>query len=323
MNKSTGVAALVLVLLATLIIGYYLVNPPTPAIHEPTPPTAGLPTAASASDPVSDLAAADAQSQKNLDQVLAKWQEHVAGMEGSADPAGQPLGSAPAADPAAPVVVAPDVRPSLSSIAASVAPAGPDAAALVDTVASAPAPDTTRTPDSGHLLAAATPTVPATDPLALTAIVATPVADATPAPAAVVPASPSTRPQSYTVKAGDTLSSIAIAVYGKASHWTLIAQANPTLDPKRLAVGQTLKLPELLVRSADAGPAATAHAPEPGSTIHVVREGETLWTIAQQHYQDGKLWRPIFKANQQLLGGSPDHVRVGMNLAIPPKPAAR
>lgn len=50
-------------------------------------------------------------------------------------------------------------------------------------------------------------------------------------------------PLRYTVKKGDTLSTIAASNYGDASQWHAIAAANNIRDPKALKVGQVLKLP--------------------------------------------------------------------------------
>lgn len=49
--------------------------------------------------------------------------------------------------------------------------------------------------------------------------------------------------KTHTVRAGETLSEIAKAVYGKASRWKEIAKANGIRDPKKLRVGQELKIP--------------------------------------------------------------------------------
>lgn len=50
---------------------------------------------------------------------------------------------------------------------------------------------------------------------------------------------------------------------------------------------------------------------------HEVREGETLWRIAQQHYGDGGLWNRIFDANRDRLD-DPGVLEVGLVLTIPP-----
>lgn len=51
------------------------------------------------------------------------------------------------------------------------------------------------------------------------------------------------RPKTYTVKAGDTLSGIAARFYGDANEWHKIAKANNIRSPRRLRIGQVLKLP--------------------------------------------------------------------------------
>jgi LysM repeat protein len=48
---------------------------------------------------------------------------------------------------------------------------------------------------------------------------------------------------SYTVKSGDTLTSIAASQLGAASRWTEIAQLNGLHDPYTITVGQKLRMP--------------------------------------------------------------------------------
>jgi YD repeat-containing protein len=54
---------------------------------------------------------------------------------------------------------------------------------------------------------------------------------------------PALSPTSYTVNSGDTLQSIALAVFGDASLWYLIADANGVRTDADLRVGQTLTVP--------------------------------------------------------------------------------
>lgn len=56
-------------------------------------------------------------------------------------------------------------------------------------------------------------------------------------------AMPGTPGGTYTVRKGDTLWSIAVRVYGNGQRWQDIASANPSVNPKRLIVGQQLALP--------------------------------------------------------------------------------
>jgi nucleoid-associated protein YgaU len=58
-----------------------------------------------------------------------------------------------------------------------------------------------------------------------------------PPPAGTPPAS------TYTIQHGDTLIAIAAHFYGDASQWSVIARANPKADPRRLRIGQEIKLP--------------------------------------------------------------------------------
>lgn len=49
--------------------------------------------------------------------------------------------------------------------------------------------------------------------------------------------------ETYSIVAGDTLSGVAHRLYGDPRRWRDILEANPNLDPRRLRVGQTIKLP--------------------------------------------------------------------------------
>lgn len=53
---------------------------------------------------------------------------------------------------------------------------------------------------------------------------------------------PKPRSKTYTVKKGDTLSRIAAKVYGNANRWPEIAKKNNIRDPRKLRVGQKLKI---------------------------------------------------------------------------------
>ncbi len=66
-----------------------------------------------------------------------------------------------------------------------------------------------------------------------------------PGPREVVPvaAEPVRFSQSYTIRKGDTLWSIAREYYGDGKRWREIAQANPHVIPEKLRVGQVIMLP--------------------------------------------------------------------------------
>ena len=112
----------------------------------------------------------------------------------------------------------------------------------------------------------------------------------------------------YEVKEGDTLSSIAIEWFGSASNWTLLVDANPTLDPDRLAIGQVLMLPPK---------DATAKAVSTSAGTHVVRSGDMLSRLAKTYYGHERHWQLIYEANKATIGDDPGDLTVGMTLIIP------
>lgn len=62
---------------------------------------------------------------------------------------------------------------------------------------------------------------------------------------------------------------------------------------------------------------AAAGAPAPG-TFYVVKEGDTLWKIAETQYGAGKgaKYQDIFEANRPMLT-DPDKIHPGQRLRIP------
>lgn len=49
---------------------------------------------------------------------------------------------------------------------------------------------------------------------------------------------------------------------------------------------------------------------------HVVRAGDTLWSIAVEYYEDGYRARSIYEANRDQIG-DPANLRAGQELVIP------
>ena len=73
----------------------------------------------------------------------------------------------------------------------------------------------------------------------------------------------------YTVKAGDTLSAIALRVYGDASLYTRLAATNGISNPNLIRAGQVLTLPDV-----SALPAAAAAAPK---SVQAAKKTNTTW----------------------------------------------
>jgi LysM repeat protein len=70
-----------------------------------------------------------------------------------------------------------------------------------------------------------------------------PEAPANEPPRPAAEASPPAPTGTYTIVAGDSLSHIAVRLYGDAREWRSIMKANPGLDPRRLRIGQVIELP--------------------------------------------------------------------------------
>lgn len=129
--------------------------------------------------------------------------------------------------------------------------------------------------------------------------------------------------RTYTIKSGDTLSSIAEQTLGSTARWNDIAEANPYLDPRKLKVGQVIRLPDPASSNAGTPAAASSNASistAAGPLEYVVREGDTLSRIARVHYSDPNLWDVIYRANKAAIGSDPAGIKAGMKLFIPPEP---
>lgn len=122
-------------------------------------------------------------------------------------------------------------------------------------------------------------------------------------------------PRRYTVRPGDTLSEIAARELGSAQLWTVIVEANPGLDPDRLRVGGTVRIPSW--RPASTPTTAVAGSTQPAARTHTVVAGDSLSSVAQTYYQSADRWHDVYMANATLLEGDPDQLQLGMVLVIP------
>lgn len=157
----------------------------------------------------------------------------------------------------------------------------------------------------------------------------------------------------YTVKAGDTLKSIAKKFYGRSSKWKKIYDANKDLIPasKKLKKGMTLQIPALnyTVKKGDdiksiakkyfgarskwnmiyqvnkdvipASKKLTAGTklvlPVPVvCTVHTVSKGDNLGKIAEKYYGQTNKWKKVFQANRNKIYKS-YRMKIGSQLHIP------
>lgn len=135
--------------------------------------------------------------------------------------------------------------------------------------------------------------------------------------------SPASGAGSHTVASGDTMTLLAERYFGDRNKWQLIAKANPLVDPAAMKVGTRLVIPS--ASATTAAPSTPVRPAAAGSTIagaaHEVQAGETLYSIARQHYGTPTLWERIYQANRAVIGDDPASLKVGMRLSVPPKPA--
>jgi LysM repeat protein len=118
----------------------------------------------------------------------------------------------------------------------------------------------------------------------------------------------------YRVKGGDTL--IGLAAIFRTTPGELATQ-NGLSNPRTLRAGQTILVPRGGAAPAAASPAtaAPAAAAPTGGTAYTVKNGDTLWAIANAH---GTTVPAILKANGLTAGA---HIHPGQALTIGGAPA--
>ncbi|MBN1796353.1 MAG: LysM peptidoglycan-binding domain-containing protein [Sedimentisphaerales bacterium] len=155
-------------------------------------------------------------------------------------------------------------------------------------------------------------------------------------PAPTVQPKSISRPRIYTVKEGDSLASIAKKFYGdelgnKQATIDMIYKANRKIlsSPDNIYVSQKLILPAL----ADATKPGNVLTGEnfktvesigarkettPSAKYYTVKEGDSLWKIAEANLGNGSRYTEIGKLNKDLLKDE-DFLVVGMRLKLPAK----
>lgn len=134
--------------------------------------------------------------------------------------------------------------------------------------------------------------------------------------------------RTHTVAAGEHPGDIAKRYYGKRALGVKLAEFNG-VDPRRLKIGQVLRVPELAELDPTAAPVPASGdsvvphladgdtvpaLPEPEQprfrTVKVA-EGDTLFGIARRIYGDGTRWREIAQLNNLREGSA---LRPGMEI---------
>lgn len=123
-------------------------------------------------------------------------------------------------------------------------------------------------------------------------------------------------PKKHTVKEGEHLWMISEKYYGSGYNAYDIARANNIENPDTVEVGVVLTIPEVQAKTptkGDIGAVMTDKVTIPGSE-YVVKEGDSLWSIAQGAYGDNYAWSRIATANKLE---NPDVIYAGQKLLLP------
>lgn len=126
----------------------------------------------------------------------------------------------------------------------------------------------------------------------------------------------------YTVRRGDTLESIARAQLGHRRFAEAIARANPMSDLSMLREGRVIKIPVDPENIQGRPTVEVETPPEDPWREYVVQAGDSLSRISSRMYGTSQHVDLIFEANRERLRlRSPDSIREGQTLMIPPKPS--
>jgi nucleoid-associated protein YgaU len=148
----------------------------------------------------------------------------------------------------------------------------------------------------------------------------------TPAPP-VEPTRTEPEVRTYVVREGDTPSGIAAREYGRRALGQKLADYNK-INPAKLKAGAKLLIPPVELLDPGAAPAEAVASTENGSNaenaagaapkfrVYRVREGDTLYGIAQRELGKGDRWKELQSSNVDVLKSAAD-LTPGMQIKIP------
>jgi len=131
----------------------------------------------------------------------------------------------------------------------------------------------------------------------------------------------------HVVSDKQTMQSIAEQYFGSGDKWSIIARANPFVDPQKLKTGMTIRIPKdpdniqgrVVGRDTPDG-VIESHSNDPAGVIeYVVRSGDSLSRISQRIYGSARHTTFIFENNRDVLK-SIDDISIGQLLRLPPLP---
>ncbi len=128
----------------------------------------------------------------------------------------------------------------------------------------------------------------------------------------------------HRVQPGDTFATLAKSYYGSAKYVDFLMKANPGVDPAKMQVGVTIRVPALSTQAtATTTPVARnvkqTRTPSAKARTYTVRPGDSFYKIAKEQLGDASRWNELFEANKKLVGNDPARLKVGQVLTLPSK----
>jgi nucleoid-associated protein YgaU len=126
------------------------------------------------------------------------------------------------------------------------------------------------------------------------------------------------------VQPGDTFASLAQAYYGASNHADFLMKANPDVDPAKMQIGATIRVPALADRNSAkatpvAGAARKSASMAAATKTYTVRPGDSFYRIAEEQLGDATRWNELFELIKTVVGTDPSRLKVGQVLSLPSK----
>lgn len=144
-----------------------------------------------------------------------------------------------------------------------------------------------------------------------------------------------TATQTHVIAKGDTFTSLAVKYLGHAKYASLIAKANPKVDPRKLYIGSKITIPakpaeatssttgksdaKTLAGSAAAPKGGYAVPPPIPARAYTVQAGETWYDLAERFLGKRSDYPELYEWNKERVGGNPHLLRAGTVIELPPR----
>jgi len=136
--------------------------------------------------------------------------------------------------------------------------------------------------------------------------------------------------KTHVVQAGDNFSTLAEKYLGNMKYASLIAKANPNVDPRKLKVGSKINVPPAPEAAATASPTPPAGPARPSATptlakaepipagrAYTVKDGERWYNLASRFLGKGERWTELYELNKERVPRNPNILPPGTVIELP------